>query len=82
METKFTEFNNAMREYYEEFGHKLPPLPREPVLSDFCTPSDVQHDKELTFIALSMIGIGRVLNYFVLTRTLNYITNRNIITSW
>ena len=34
-ETKFTELNNAMREYHEVFGHELPPLPREPVLSDF-----------------------------------------------
>ena len=37
METKFTELNNAMREYYEVFGHELPPLPREPVLSDYYT---------------------------------------------
>ena len=34
-ETKFTELNEAMREYHEVFGHELPPLPREPVLSDF-----------------------------------------------
>ena len=32
---KFTELNDAMREYHEVFGHELPPLPREPVLSDF-----------------------------------------------
>ena len=42
-ETKFTELNNAMREYHEVFGHELPPLPREPVLSNFYTPSDEQH---------------------------------------
>ena len=44
-ETKFTKLNNAMREYHEVFDHvfygagflrDLPPLPREPVLSDFC----------------------------------------------
>ena len=34
-ETKFTELNEAMREYHEVFGHELPPLPRELVLSDF-----------------------------------------------
>ena len=56
-ETKFTELNNAMREYHEVFGHELPPLPREPVLSDFYTPSNEQHYRELRFIALSMIGI-------------------------
>ena len=26
-ETKFTEMNDAMREYHEVFGHELPPLP-------------------------------------------------------
>ena len=40
------------------FGHELPPLPREPALSDFYTPSNEQHYRELGFIALSMIGIG------------------------
>ena len=66
-ETKFTELNDAMREYHEIFGHELsgalPPLPREPVLSDFYTPTDEQHYRELGFIALSMIGIGGVLYY-------------------
>ena len=63
-ETKFTELNDAMREYHEVFGHELPPLPQEPVLSDFYTPTDEQHYRELGFIALSMIGIGGVLYYF------------------
>ena len=62
-ETKFTELNDAMREYHEVFGHKFPLLPREPVLSDFYTPTDEQHYRELGFIALSMIGIGGVLYY-------------------
>ena len=39
-ETKFTELNNAVREYHEVFGHELSTLPREPVLSDFYTPTD------------------------------------------
>ena len=64
-ETKFTELNEAMREYHEVFGHELsgalPPLPREPVLSDFYTSTDEQHYRELGFIALSMIGIGGIL---------------------
>ena len=54
-EVKFTELNDAMREYHEVFGHELPPLPREPVLSDFYTQSNDQHYRELGFIALSMI---------------------------
>ena len=63
-EVKFTELNDAMREYHEVFGNELPPLPREPVLSDFYTPSDEQHYRELGFITLSMIGVGGVLYYF------------------
>ena len=62
-EVKFTELNNAMREYHEVFGHELPPLPREPVLTDFYTPTNEQHYRELGFIALSMIGIRGVLYY-------------------
>ena len=53
-----------MREYHEVFDHELPPLPREPVLSNFYTPTDEQHHRELAFITLSMIGIGGVLYYF------------------
>ena len=62
-QTKFTELNDTIREYHEVFGHELPPLPRELVLSDLYTPSDEQHYRELGFIALSMIGIGGVLYY-------------------
>ena len=63
VETKFTELNDAMREYHEVFGHELPPLPREPLLRDFYTPTDEQYYRELGFIALSMTGIGGVLYY-------------------
>ena len=63
-ETQVTELNDAMREYHKVFGHELPPLPREPVLGDFCTPSDEQYDGELTFVTLSMIRIGGALWYF------------------
>ena len=52
-----------MREYHEVFGHELPPMPREPVLSNFYTPSNEQHYRELEFIVLSMIGIRGVLYY-------------------
>ena len=61
-ETKFTELDNAMGEYHEVLGHELPPLPPEPVLSHFYTPTNEQHYRELGFIS----------------RELNYITNRNI----
>ena len=36
-----------MRLYHEVFGHELPPQPREPVLSDYYTPSNEQHDREV-----------------------------------
>ena len=62
-EVKFTELNDAMREYHEVFGHELPPLPKEPVLSDYYTPTNEQHYRELGFIALSMTGIGGALYY-------------------
>ena len=62
-ETKFTELNDAMREYHEVFGHQLPPLSGEPVFKRFFSPTDEQHYRELGFIALSMIGIGGVLYY-------------------
>ena len=52
-----------MREYHEVFDHELPHIPREPVLSNFYTPTDEQHYRELGFIALSMIGIRGVLYY-------------------
>ena len=38
-ETKFTELNDAMREYNEIFGHELSLLPQESVLSNFYTPA-------------------------------------------
>ena len=54
-----------MKEYHEVFGDEFrrTPLPQEPVLSDFYTPTNKQHYRELGFIALSMIGIGGVLYY-------------------
>ena len=42
-----TNSQQSMREYHEVFGHELPPLPREPVLSDFYTPINEQHNREL-----------------------------------
>ena len=55
-----------MRKYHEVFDHEFrrAPLPQEPVPSDFYTPTDEQHYRELGFIVLSMIGIGGVLHYF------------------
>ena len=58
-----TKLNDAMREYHEVFSHELPPLPQEPVLSDYYTLTNEQPYRELGFIVLSMIGIRGVLYY-------------------
>ena len=67
-EVKFTELNDAMREYHEVFGHELPPLPREPVLSDFYTPSDEQHYREFHCVEYDWNWRSSILS-----RELNYI---------
>ena len=63
VEANFKELNDTMREYHEVFSHQLLPVPQKPVLSDFYAPSNEPHDRELAFIALSMVGIGGVLWY-------------------
>ena len=79
METKFTELNDAIREFHEVFGHELPSLPQEPVLSDNCIPSNEQQDRELTFITLSMIGIGGTLRTECCFHNGNNITFGNLV---
>ena len=61
-ETKFTELDDAMREYSIIFGKDLPPLPK-PKLGDFYTSSDDQHYHEIAFITVSMVCVGGVLYY-------------------
>merc|ERR1711911_532375 len=53
-EEKFSDLTIAMRIYHDVFGKKatLRELPREPCLSDFYTPSDNQHERELAFVAI------------------------------
>ena len=62
-EKRFTDLNSAMQQYYIVTGRQLEPLPPKPVLSDFYVPSEDHHNCELTFITLSMIGIGAFLWY-------------------
>ena len=52
-----------MQQYFLVTGRLLEPLPPKPVLSDFYVPSEDHHNRELTFITLSMIGIGAFLWY-------------------
>ena len=63
-EQKFDELDDAMREYSIVFGRVLPNLSHEPMLNEFYTPSDEQHERELMFITISMVVIGGVLYYF------------------
>ena len=62
-EKRFTDLNSAMQEYFIVTGRQSEPLPPKPVLSDFYVPSEDHHNRELTFITLSMIGIGAYLWY-------------------
>ena len=52
-----------MQQYFLMALRQLEPLPPEPVLSDFYVPSEDHHNRELAFIALSMIRIGAFLWY-------------------
>ena len=64
-DVKFTELNEAMREYHDVFGKKLnPPLPLKPVLSDYYRPSENQHFREIAFITISMATIGFIIWQF------------------
>ena len=60
---RFTDLNSAMQQYFLVTGRQLEPLPPKPVLSDFYVPSEDHHNRELTFITLSIIGIGAFLWY-------------------
>ena len=62
-EKRFMDLNSAMQQYFIVTGRQLEPLPPKPVLSDFYVPSEDHHNRELTFITLSMVGIGAFLWY-------------------
>ena len=46
-----------MQQYFLVTGRQLEPVPPKPVLSYFYVPSEDHHNRELTFISLSIIGI-------------------------
>ena len=60
---KFLDLTSTMKQYFIVTGRQLEPLPPKPVLSDFYVPSEDHHNRELTFITLSMVGIGAFLWY-------------------
>ena len=62
-EQRFMDLNSAMQQYFIVTGRQLEPLPPKPVLSNFYVPSEDQHNHELAFITLSVVGIGAFLWY-------------------
>ena len=62
-EKRFTDLNSAMQQYFLVTGRQLQPLPPILILSDFYTPSEDHHNRELAFITVSMIKIGAFLWY-------------------
>ena len=53
-EQTFDDVDQAMKQYYYVTGKQLDPLPPEPKLSDFYTPSPDQQNREIVFIVLGM----------------------------
>ena len=49
---RFTDVNSAMQQYFLVTGRQLQPLPPKPILSDFYTPSEDHHNRELALITL------------------------------
>ena len=62
-EKRFTDISAVMQQYFLVTGRQLEPLPLKP-FSNFYVPSEDHHNRELTFITLSMIGIGAFLWYY------------------
>ena len=62
-EKRFADLNSVMQQYFLVTGRQLEPLPPKPVPSDFYVPSEDNHNSELAFITISMIGIGAFLWY-------------------
>ena len=63
-EKRFTDLNSAMQQYFIVTGRQLEPLPPKTVLSNFYMPFEDHHEdhnRELAFITLSMMGIGAFL---------------------
>ena len=64
-EQTFDDVDTAMKQYYYITGKNLPdnlssPLPPEPVLSDFYTPSEDQKNREIAFVVGGMAVSGFV----------------------
>ena len=59
-EQTFDDVDQAMKQYYYVTGKQLEPLPPEPKLSDFYTPSPDQQNREIVFVVVGMTITGYV----------------------
>lgn len=60
-EQTFNDVDEAMKQYYYITGKQFAePLPPEPKLSDFYTPSTDQKNREILFVVLGMTATGFV----------------------
>ena len=57
-EQTFDDVDQAMKQYYYITGKRIDPLPPEPKLSDYYTPSPDQQNRELLFIVAGMAATG------------------------
>ena len=73
-EKRFADLNSAMQQYFIVTFRQLEPLPPKPVLSNFYVLSEDHHNRELTFITLSMVGIGAFLWYSSKNISYNYMS--------
>ena len=66
----FDDMDQAMKQYYYITGKQIPsdmatPLPPEPKLSGFYTPSPDQQNREITFVVMGMAVTGFVAYKFL-----------------
>lgn len=61
----FDDVDQAMKQYFYITGKQLDPLPTEPKLSDYYTPSPNQQDREIGFIVLGMAATGFIAYKFL-----------------
>ena len=54
----FGDVDQAMKQYFYITGKQLDPLPPEPKLGDYYTPSPSQQDREIMFVVLGMTAVG------------------------
>ena len=69
-EQTFDDVDQSMKQYYNVTGKHLPsdltsPLPPEPKLIDFYTPSPDQQNREITFVVLGMAVTGFIAYKFL-----------------